>query len=157
MNKLSQLLSQENGLFGTFFLQYKDGFYLLFRLALALLISLHGAQKAFLLWGFPGDHELSPLVDIAGWVEVFASVMIAFGILTRLAAGALTIQLAVAYFDVHFERGFWPHTYHADEGFTTLHHGGEIVILYFAVAGIIGILGSGKWGLERLIFKKEFL
>lgn len=93
-----RLDAANSGFFGRFFGLYTEEFYLLFRLAFALLISLHGAQKALLLWGFP-----------------------------------------------------------ADEGFTTLHHGGEVVFVYFMCAGIIGILGSGKWGLERMKSGKELL
>ena len=29
--------------------------------------------------------------------------------------------------------------------------------LYFAIAGIIGILGSRKYGIERLVFKRDLL
>ena len=35
--------------------------------------------------------------------------------------------------------------------------GHEVAILYFAIAGIIGILGSRKYGIERLVFKRELL
>ena len=36
-------------------------------------------------------------------------------------------------------------------------HGGEVTILWFICAGIIGVMGSRKFGLERLILKKEIL
>ena len=35
--------------------------------------------------------------------------------------------------------------------------GREVAILYFVIAGIIGILGSHKYGIERLVFKRELL
>ncbi len=35
--------------------------------------------------------------------------------------------------------------------------GGEVAILYFGIAGIIGVLGSRKYGLEQLLFKRELL
>ena len=63
--------------------------------------------------------------------------------------------MVVAYFDVHYGNGLWPHIYPADGGFGA--HGGEVAILYFAIAGIIGVLGSRKYGIERLIFKRELL
>ena len=75
------------GIFGRFLQPLTDEFYLLFRLIFAVLVALHGAQKAFLLWGFPADanpNGLGALVDIAGWVELIAAVLIGFGILTRL-------------------------------------------------------------------------
>ncbi len=138
-------------------MQHKEEFYLLLRLSFALLTGMHGAQKAFLMWDFPADQELSPLVDVAGWVEAISALMIAAGLLVRLAAGAMVILLPVAYFVVHFERGLWAHHYHPEEGFTTLHHGGEVVMLHFLIACVILVLGGRKWSLERLIFKKELL
>ncbi len=142
-------------LFGNFFLRYADEFYFLFRLVFAFLAALHGAQKAFLLWGFPADHPLGVRVDIAGWVEFFAAILIASGVLTRLAAGALVVQMIVAYFDVHAPHGLWPHIFPAMGGFGA--HGGEVPILYFAIAGLIGVLGSRKYGLEKMLFKRELL
>ena len=32
-----------------------------------------------------------------------------------------------------------------------------MAILYFGIAGIIGVLGSRKYGLEQLLFKRELL
>ncbi len=145
-----------SGIFGRFFGRWTEEFYLLFRLFFSVIIFMHGLQKSFLLWGFPQDHDLGIWVDIAGWVELVGAPMMALGVLTRLAGGALAVQLFVAYFTVHAGRGLWPHAYTA-EGFTTLHHGGELVVIYFACAGLIGVLGSGKWGLERLYRKRELL
>ena len=59
---------QESGFFGRFFQPYVNEFYLLFSLIFAFLVSLHGAQKAFLLWDFPAGanpNGLGTLVDIA--------------------------------------------------------------------------------------------
>ncbi len=33
----------------------------------------------------------------------------------------------------------------------------KVAIPYFAIAGIIGVLGSRKYGIERLVFKRELL
>ena len=149
--------AQDTSLFGRFFLRYTDEFYLLFRLIFAFIVALHGAQKAFLLWGFPAAHPLGARVDIAGWVEIIAALMIGFGVLTRL--GALVVVMIVAYFTVH-SGGVAPHIFPnppGDTGSAFGAHGGEIPILWFAIAGIIGIMGSRKYGLERLILKKEIL
>ena len=53
----------------------------------AILMFLHGIQKAFLLWGFPAGanpNGLGALVDLAGWVEIICALLIGFGFLTRL-------------------------------------------------------------------------
>ena len=143
-------------IFGRLFLRFTDEFYLLFRLIFAFLVALHGTQKAFLLWGFPPPGSGPPdTVYIAGWIELIAAFLIGFGVLTRLGAGALVVTMVVAYFQIHAPNGLWPHIYPAMGGFGA--HGGEVTILWFACAGIIGILGSRKYGLERLILKREIL
>ena len=143
--------SGDNGIFGGILGKFTEEFYLLFRLIFAFLVALHGAQKAFLLWGFPADanpNGLGTLVDIAGWVELIAAFLIAFGVLTRLGAGALVVTMIVAYFGIHNVNGTWPHL---------PDNGGEVAVLWFAIAGLIGVLGSRKYGLERMIFGKEIL
>ena len=101
----------DNSIFGRFFGRFADEFYLLFRLIFAFLVALHGAQKAFLLWGFPAVSPLGVWVDVAGWIEFIAAFLIAFGILTRLGAGALVVTMIFAYFKVHASHGLWPHIY----------------------------------------------
>ena len=150
----------DSSVFGLIFTPYRDEFYLLFRLIFAFLVALHGTQKAFLLWGFPAQHPLGAYVDIAGWVEFISAFLIGLGILTRLGAGALVVTMVAAYFKVHSGNGIWPHLYPnpaGDTGSAFGAHGGEVTILWFAITGVIGILGSQKYGIERLIFKKEIL
>ena len=157
--------TQGNGIFGRILQPRTDDFYLFFRVVFAFLVALHGAQKAFLLWGFPAaanPNGLGTLVDIAGWVELLAAFLIAFGVLTRLGAGALCVTMIVAYFGVHAALSSvwpWPHLYPnpPDGGNAFVQHGGEVTILFFICAGIIGVLGSRKWGIERHYFKKELL
>jgi uncharacterized membrane protein YphA (DoxX/SURF4 family) len=95
-------------------------------------------------------------------VELAAAIFIGFGILTRLGAGALVVMMIVAYFGVHAALSPvwpWPHLYPnpPDGGNAFVAHGGEVTILWFIIAGIIGVLGSRKWGLERHFFNKEHL
>ena len=152
----SQSGEQDKPIFGQFLARYTDEFYLVFRLLFAFIVALHGAQKAFLMWGFPADHPLGWKVDVAGWVEFIAALLIASGIFTRLGAGALCVVMVVAYFDVHFGNGAGaPHLFPAMGGFGA--HGGEVPILWFTIAGIIGVMGSRKYGLERMLLKKEIL
>ncbi len=183
-NTVPQGGGPETSVFGRFLAPGTDWFYLAFRLIFALLVALHGAQKAFLLWGFPAGanpNGLGALVDVAGWVEIIAALLIATGVLTRLGAGALVVTMVVAYFGVHGALSPvwpWPHLYPnppgpwpeaitsqlpADvagnlvTGNAFVAHGGEVTILWFLCAGIIGVLGSRRLGLERLILKREIL
>jgi uncharacterized membrane protein YphA (DoxX/SURF4 family) len=155
----------ETSIFGRFFAPWTDHFYLAFRLIFALLVFLHGIQEAFLLWNFPAGanpNGLGALVDLAGWVEIISAILIATGVLTRLGAGALVVTMVVAYFGVHAALSPvwpWPHLYPnpPDGGNAFVAHGGEVIILWFICAGIIGIMGSRKFGIERLILKREIL
>ena len=66
--------------------------------------------------------------------------------------------MIVAYFGIHARLSPvwpWPHLYPDPGGFAA--HGGEVTILWFIVAGIIGVIGGGKYALDRTIFKKEML
>ena len=81
--------------------------------------------------------------------------MIATGFFTRLAAGALVVQMIYAYLDVHAPNGIWPHIFPADAGFGA--HGGEVPLLWFGIAGIIGVLGARKYSLERRLLGRELL
>ncbi len=138
---------QGSPIFGQLFLRFSEEFYLLFRLILAFVAALHGAQKAFGLWGFPVPHPERPIVTVAGWVELISAFLIGLGVFTRLGAGALVVTMVIAYFMMHSPGQPWPH----------LKGGGEVPLLWFAMSGIIGVLGSRKWGIERMIFKRELL
>ena len=68
----------------------------------------------------------------------------------------LVVTMILAYFQVHAKQRDMAHTYFpAEGGFAA--HGGEVPMLWFLIAGIIGILGSRKWGIERIFFGKELL
>ena len=140
------------GIFGQILSKYLDEIYLAGRLIFAFLVALHGSQKALLLWGFPAEHPLGALVDIAGWVELISAFLIGLGVFTRLGAGAICVTMVVAYFRVHASNGLWPHIF-PPGGYGA--NGGEVAILWFVIAGIIGVLGSRKYGIERWFFKKE--
>ena len=114
----------DTSIFGRIFVRFTDEFYLLFRLIFAFLVSLHGAQKAFQMWGFPAPGGPAPdIVYVAGWIEFISALLIGFGVLTRLGAGALCVTMVVAYFMMHFPNGIAPHIFPAEGGFTA--SGGE--------------------------------
>ncbi|MCY4578792.1 MAG: DoxX family protein [Chloroflexi bacterium] len=151
------------GIFGGILEKYADEFWLVFRVVFAILVFLHGIQKAFLLWDFPAGanpNGLGALVDIAGWVELISALLIGFGLLTRLGAGALCVTMLIAYFGVHMALSPvwpWPHLYPnpPDGGNAFVAHGGEVTILWFIVAGVIGVIGGGKYALDKVVFKRE--
>jgi putative oxidoreductase len=89
------------------------------RLGVGAVFVAHGAQKLFGLWGgggitataqyfeylhFPGA---LPLAILVGAVELAGGVMLILGGLTRYAALALAIEMAVALWKVHLPNGFF--------------------------------------------------
>lgn len=86
---------------------------LVLRLALGATMIVHGKAKLFGGMGeFIGSlHKMSvPAPTVMGYMaagaEFFGGILLLFGLLTRLAAFAVTIDMLVAIFKVHFKNGF---------------------------------------------------
>jgi putative oxidoreductase len=123
------------------------------RVAAGLFLVPHGAQKLFGWFGGYGLEATGQFFQTqlgfangylaalgAGSVEVFGGLMLAFGLLTRLAAGAALVMLAVAALAVHLPAGFfWT------EG------GWEYPALWAILAGYFVVKGGGALSLDRLI------
>jgi putative oxidoreductase len=71
----------------------------LLRIAVALLFLQHGLAKFI---GFPMSLSapLTPLLYVAGVIEVVGSLMLVLGLFTRPAAFVMSGEMAVAYFMV---------------------------------------------------------
>ncbi len=123
-------------------------FYFVFRVFVGLLFAQHGAQKLLGWFGGVGPDggsvALFSLMGLAGVVEFFGGLLIALGVLTRLAALFGAVQMLAAYFMVHAGKGIVP-----------LQNGGELALLYFAAFLVLLAYGAGLWGLEKEVFKKE--
>lgn len=120
----------------------------LLRIVSGFLFMAHGGQKLF---GFPvalegGNVDLLTKMGLAGVLELFGGFLIMIGLATRPVAFLLSGMMAVAYFTVHAQGGFWP-----------IENGGELAVLYcfvfffFMCAGAGGLsvdaqLGKGKKG-----------
>jgi putative oxidoreductase len=69
-------------------------------------VACHGGQK---ILGFPpGGHGMpkETLGIIGAWIELVGGFMIAFGLLTRVAAFISSGEMAVGYFMAHAPGGF---------------------------------------------------
>jgi putative oxidoreductase len=95
-----------------------------------------------LIWG---QVSLGSLFWFAGVIELFGGAAIALGIFARLVASITTIEMLVAYFMVYFPNLVFP----IERG------GGEVPLLFIAAFLVILLYGSGKWGLDRLITRRE--
>ena len=112
------------------------------RLFVGLLFACHGGQK---LLGFPpGGHGAGEgIMYIGAIIELVAGLMIAVGLLTRIAAFISSGEMAVAYFMVHAKGGFYPIVNH-----------GEAAVMYCFIFLFIFFYGSGRLSLDALIWKQ---
>jgi len=108
------------------------------RVVAAFLFLAHGTQK---LLGFPG--ERTPVDDLitqrglAGILETFGGLLLCVGWQTRVVAFLLSGQMAVAYFQSHAPRAFWP-----------ILNGGELAALYSFLFLYLSIAGGGSWSID---------
>ena len=85
----------------------------LLRIMTGALFMQHGVQKLFGLLVAPdrpwtGAPPMFSQYWFAGVLEVFGGALIVLGLFTRPVAFLLAGQMAVAYFQAHFPRSFWP-------------------------------------------------
>src|SRR5262245_52393820 len=91
--------------------------YALLRIVSGLLFACHGAQKLFGLFGMQRVPLMSQF-GLAGVIEFFGGLAIAFGLLAGFAAFIAALEMVVAYFQVHAPKGTFP-----------ILNGGELAVL----------------------------
>jgi len=89
------------------------------RLGFGLIFFAHGAQKLFGLFGGGGIAGTADQFDamgfrpgllfalIAGLLEVVGGLFLAFGVITRLVAAALALEMLIVTLQVHWPNGFF--------------------------------------------------
>jgi putative oxidoreductase len=110
------------------------------RIVVGLLFAMHGSQK---LLGFPGDKppvELASMMGLAGIIELAGGLLMAFGLLTRIAAFLSSGTMAVAYFMAHASQHPLP-----------IINQGELAVVYCFVFLYIWAHGPGIWSLDGLL------
>jgi putative oxidoreductase len=112
-------------------------FYALLRIVAGLLFAQHGVQKLFGWLGGSGPVPMFSQCGVAGVVETFGGLAIAIGAFTSPVAFVASGQMAVAYFQAHLPRGFWP-----------IQNGGELSVLFCFLFLYIASRGSGKWSVR---------
>lgn len=73
----------------------------------------------------------------AGMLEAFGGVLMLLGLFTRPVAFVLSGEMAVAYFQAHFHRSFWPTV-----------NGGVNAVLYCFIWLYFSAAGAGPWSLD---------
>jgi putative oxidoreductase len=128
----------------------------LLRLALGITFFAHGAQKVLGWWGgagLPGTMQIfthgmqipAPFAALAIFAEFLGGIGLLFGLLTRVAAFGIGVNMAVAIFLVHLPNGFFMNWYGNQKG-----EGFEYHVLVLAIAATLIARGAGAWSLDRL-------
>lgn len=117
----------------------------LLRIVAGALFICPGGMKLFgWFGGMPAGAHLSPLLVVAGVIEVFGGALIVLGLLTRPVAFIASGEMAFAYFIGHFPKGFWP----------IQNHGESAVLLCFIFL-FLAANGAGPWSLDRLFRRSQ--
>jgi putative oxidoreductase len=117
----------------------------LLRIVTGLLFMQHGVQKLFGLLVDPsrgpwtGAPPMFSQFWFAGVLEVFGGALIVLGFFTRPVALILAGEMAVAYFQAHFPRSFWP-----------ILNGGEAAVLFCFIYLHLFAVGAGPWSIDAL-------
>ena len=115
----------------------------IFRIVAGLMFLTVGTMKMF---GFPAGpmpmppHTLFSQLGIASILEVFGGVAIILGFLTRPVAFLLSGEMAVAYFQSHLPKSFWP----------TVNNGQPAVLYCFFFLYLV-FAGAGIWSVDAAI------
>jgi putative oxidoreductase len=107
------------------------------RIVFALVYMEHGAQKLFAVLGRDKAVELFSQMGLAGVLEFYGGALLVVGLFTRPVAFLLAGEMAVAYFQVHLPRGFFPIVNH-----------GELPVLFCWAYLFFAANGGGSFSLD---------
>jgi putative oxidoreductase len=116
-------------------------FYCIMRFVVGLMFACHGLDKIFGTFT-PKAEALPTLMLVGGWLEIVCGFLVAFGLLTRLAAFVASGEMAVAFFMMHAPKGLIPYV-----------NKGELAVVYCVVFFYIFLRGSGSWSLDAMLRK----
>lgn len=117
------------------------------RIVTGLVFLTTGTMKLF---GWPGSAAPTPPLPIlsevwiAGVLEVFGGSAIVLGLFTRPVAFVLAGEMAVAYFQFHFPRSFYP----------TVNKGQSAVLDCFIFLYLM-FAGAGPWSVDALLARRR--
>lgn len=136
-----------------------DYTYTMVRLVLGVVFLAHGAQKMlgwFGGYGFSGTmgfftqamHIPAPLAFLAICAEFFGGLGLLVGLLGRVAAFGITMNMLVAIFTVHIHNGLFANWSGQQKG-----EGIEYHLLAIALLFVVMIKGSGALSIDRALSK----
>lgn len=123
-----------------------SGVLLFLRVSFSLLMLTHGSGKFLMLMGDEAITFADPIgigqstsLALTVFAEVFCSVLLIFGVASRLAAFALFFTMLVAAFVVHLDHGLAKQ---------------EMSMLYGSVYLALTVAGAGKFSLDHVIYSR---
>jgi putative oxidoreductase len=130
------------------------------RILLGVVFFPHGMQKLFGWfggYGFTGSmgfftdnlHIPAIFAFLAIMAEGLGSLGLITGLLTRVAAFGIAVNMAVAVYMLHWQNGFFMNWFGNQKG-----EGFEYHILVIAIAIALMIKGGGKWSADGVLAKK---
>jgi putative oxidoreductase len=133
----------------------------LLRLFLGVIFFAHGAQKAlgwFGGYGFSGTmgfftgmlHIPAPFAFLAICAEFLGGIGLILGLLGRVAAFGITVNMLVAILMVHSQFGFFMNWSGQQKG-----EGFEYHLLAIVVAIVLMVRGSGGFSMDRALSSKS--
>src|SRR6516164_11455231 len=133
-----------------------DFTYTIARLVLGVVFFAHGAQKMLGWFGgfgftatmgfFTQMHIPAPLAFLAICAEFFGGLGLIVGLLSRVAAFGIMVNMLVAIFTVHIHNGFFANWSGQQKG-----EGFEYHLLAIALLFLIMIKGGGALSLDRAL------
>ena len=105
------------------------------------IFGVAGVQGAFTMMGAPMPMVTGPLV---GCLELFGGIAVILGLLTRLVAAGLAIDMLGAIVLVHFANGFF------------LPKGYELVLALFAASLALAVGGAGRFSVDDVIAQRAW-
>ncbi len=116
---------------------------LILRLVLGIIMIAHGSSKVF--GGLSHHVQMVSGLGLPGWLayfsaaaEFFGGILVIAGFLTRLAALAITIDMVVAIWKVHWKNGLMAE------------HGYQFPLALAAIAFALIFLGAGAIAFDSL-------
>ena len=127
------------------------------RLVLGVTFFMHGAQKMLCWFGGYGFHATmgfftqqmgipAPLAFLAICAEFFGGLGLLVGLLSRIAALGIIVNMLVAIVTVHHVNGFFMNWTGQQKG-----EGFEYHLLAIALAIVVLVKGSGAISIDRVI------
>jgi len=127
---------------------------LILRIMLGVVFVPHGLQK---IMGFGGTMDFFTATLGIPAIFAFLAIMAEFlgswglitGLLTRVAAFGITVNMIVAVYMLHWQNGFYMNWSGKQPG-----EGFEYHLLVIAIGIALVIRGGGKWSIDRVIADK---